>query len=191
MNILYRYALRLFLFLTLLLTGCGDGGGNSNNTPPTPDPDPDSIVITDQDLMDAARLSSRASFGMPYQALEPIARQGYEVWLDQQLNTPASLNLPIVLDLFERRESGEFEAFENNVELLFTFRRLAWWHNVVNGEDQLRQRVAFALSEIFVVSDRVAMLDNRPDALSSYQDCLLYTSPSPRDISTSRMPSSA
>ena len=26
---------------------------------------------------------------------------------------------------------------------------------------------------------------------STFQDCLLYTSPSPRDLSTSRMPSSA
>ncbi len=175
MNNFYRYAHSNLLLLSLLLAGCGGGGGggNGNNNTPTPDPDPDPIVITDQDLMDAARLSSRASFGMPYEALEPIARQGYEAWLDQQLNTPASLNLPIVLDLFERRENGEFDAFENNVELLFTFRRLAWWHNAVNGDDQLRQRVAFALSEIFVVSDQVAMLRNRPDALSSYQDMLL------------------
>ena len=44
-------------------------------------------------------------------------------------------------------------------------------------------------------SDRVyndqeldAMID---EALADYKDCLLYTSPSPRDISGSRMPSSA
>ena len=30
-----------------------------------------------------------------------------------------------------------------------------------------------------------------PRIISAYQDCLLYTSPSPRDLSTSRMPSSA
>ena len=29
------------------------------------------------------------------------------------------------------------------------------------------------------------------DAISRYKPCLLYTSPSPRDLSTSRMPSSA
>ena len=33
-------------------------------------------------------------------------------------------------------------------------------------------------------------LDLEP-AMSEYQYCLLYTSPSPRDLSTSRMPSSA
>ena len=29
------------------------------------------------------------------------------------------------------------------------------------------------------------------DLIKRYRDCLLYTSPSPRDLSTSRMPSSA
>ena len=33
------------------------------------------------------------------------------------------------------------------------------------------------------------ILDN--EASAAYKDCLLYTSPSPRDLSTSRMPSSA
>ena len=33
-------------------------------------------------------------------------------------------------------------------------------------------------------------LNQNPDG-SWYEDCLLYTSPSPRDLSTSRMPSSA
>ena len=37
--------------------------------------------------------------------------------------------------------------------------------------------------EKFLVGDLVAY--------GQFQDCLLYTSPSPRDLSTSRMPSSA
>ena len=32
---------------------------------------------------------------------------------------------------------------------------------------------------------------NHPSYIEPYQGCLLYTSPSPRDLSTSRMPSSA
>ena len=34
-------------------------------------------------------------------------------------------------------------------------------------------------------------LDNLGSFIGQYIDCLLYTSPSPRDLSTSRMPSSA
>ena len=32
---------------------------------------------------------------------------------------------------------------------------------------------------------------SKKDTISKKEDCLLYTSPSPRDLSTSRMPSSA
>ena len=37
----------------------------------------------------------------------------------------------------------------------------------------------------------VVMADSKVDVFDEYWDCLLYTSPSPRDLSTSRMPSSA
>lgn len=42
----------------------------------------------------------------------------------------------------------------------------------VQGPDQLRQRVTFALSELFVVSDRDANVRNNPDGLASYLDLL-------------------
>jgi len=42
----------------------------------------------------------------------------------------------------------------------------------VTAPDQLRQRVAFALSEIMVVSDQGILADNAR-ALSSYYDLLL------------------
>ena len=37
----------------------------------------------------------------------------------------------------------------------------------------------------------VGEYEGRPVQIANYYDCLLYTSPSPRDLSTSRMPSSA
>ena len=39
------------------------------------------------------------------------------------------------------------------------------------------------------IGDTVHIMETRP--LSKTKSCLLYTSPSPRDLSTSRMPSSA
>ena len=43
-----------------------------------------------------------------------------------------------------------------------------------------------------VVTDNVKMSTNPPDDNAVEESvCLLYTSPSPRDLSTSRMPSSA
>src|SRR5262249_54362077 len=47
-----------------------------------------------------------------------------------------------------------------------------WWQQSATAPDQLRQRVAFALSEITVVSDNGVLQDNAR-ALSSYYDTLL------------------
>src|SRR5262249_35135714 len=47
-----------------------------------------------------------------------------------------------------------------------------WWQRSVTAPDQLRQRVAFALSEIMVVS-QVGVIGDNAVALSSYYDLLL------------------
>ena len=50
-----------------------------------------------------------------------------------------------------------------------------WWQNAVTAPDQLRQRVAFALSEIMVASEAGTLTDHS-DALGYYYDTLLDNS---------------
>jgi uncharacterized protein (DUF1800 family) len=155
----------------LLLSACGgsgDGGGQPPIEPPTPPSTP-----TVAELNDASRLAAQATFGMDFAGIESIARQGHEDWIDSQFNIPMSDHLSIVADIVRRRNEGEFDEFEEDIEYLIFARRLAWWHQTVTGQDALRQRVAFALSEIFVVSDSVDMLITHPNALSGYYDMLL------------------
>ena len=47
-----------------------------------------------------------------------------------------------------------------------------FWKQAITGPDQLRQRIVFALSQIFVVSQVNAELRNRPRGMSSYLDML-------------------
>jgi uncharacterized protein (DUF1800 family) len=54
---------------------------------------------------------------------------------------------------------------------LNNYRQDAWFRNAMHGPDQLRQRVAFALSEIMVVSQNGALL-RAPFATASYYDML-------------------
>jgi uncharacterized protein (DUF1800 family) len=51
--------------------------------------------------------------------------------------------------------------------------RDAWWTHAIAGPDQLRQRVAFALSEILVVSNTTGNLGEQPGALPTYYDVLV------------------
>ena len=86
----------------------------------------------------------------------------YEAWIDEQLTKPASLNLPFLRSLPIVIPMGQMNA--DRVDI--------WFRNALHGEDQLRQRVAFALSEIFVVS-QLGALNGRPYSTTSYYDLLV------------------
>ena len=164
-----RRQLATLLLSTLLLSACGGSSGGGSTNPPTQPPAPPTVA----ELNEASRLAAQATFGMSYTEIDAIARQGKEDWIDSQFNVPMSDHGSIVADLVRRRNAGEFAQYEEDIEFLIYFRRLAWWHQTVTARDALRQRVAFALSEIFVVSDRVDDLIIFPTALSSYYDTLL------------------
>jgi uncharacterized protein (DUF1800 family) len=168
---LIRTRLQLAALLTVALfsVACGGSSGSSNTPPPIQPPAPPTVA----ELNAASRLAAQATFGMSYAGIEAIAAAGKDNWLNSQFNLPVTEHVPIVADIVVRREAGEFEAFEEDIEYLIMARRLAWWHRTVTADDATRQRVAFALSEIFVVSDNVDALIVNPFALSDYYDTLL------------------
>jgi hypothetical protein len=88
---------------------------------------------------------------------------GYETWIDNQFGVPATSHLPYVL---ARRTTDPNNAYPGSL----TYN--GWWEKSITAPDQLRQRMAFALSEILVVSDS-GVLDNNGRALSDYYDTLL------------------
>lgn len=166
-----RTRLRLAAVLTsaLLVSACGGSSGGGAGPPTTPPPAPPTVA----ELNAASRFAAQATFGMNFSGIDAIARQGKEDWLDSQFVIPVSDHVSIAADIVDRRNAGEFAQFEDDIEYLVYARRLAWWHRTVTANDVLRQRVAFALSEIFVVSDSVDDLIVYPFALSGYYDTLL------------------
>ncbi|MEM8546732.1 MAG: DUF1800 domain-containing protein [Pseudomonadota bacterium] len=158
--------------LAAMLVACGGGGGGGTTAPPVSNTPPPR-TLTKAELDDASRFAGQATFGLTYAELEALARSDQNTWLNTQFSLPVTLHSPTVVDIVTRRAAGEFDAFEEDIEYLIFARRLAWWHNTVTAEDTLRQRVAFALSQIFVVSDNVDSLLVYPAALSTYYDVLL------------------
>ena len=86
---------------------------------------------------------------------------GFEEWIDEQLQQPASLQLPHLQSLPRPPNPGDLQRDRLDI----------WFRNALNEPDQLRQRVAFALSEIMVVSEIGALIQAQY-GLASYYDML-------------------
>ncbi len=151
------------LLVTLLVSSCGGGGGGST-VPPSPGgtappPDPNPFSISDAE---AVRFLRQATFGPTADSITRLKQTGYEGWIDEQILLPPSLELPY---MDSQPEPEEF--FE-----LHTTRMDAWFQHAVTGSDQLRQRMAFALSEIMVIS-QLSVLARTPRGLADYYDVLI------------------
>lgn len=126
----------------------------------TPPPAPPAWTDDSADPNAAARFLAQATFGASSNDIAAVQALGYAGWISNQFTLPATHALPNVL---ANPYSDPTDPYQS--PLWFN----TWWMNSVTAPDQLRQRVAFALSEIFVVSEN-GVLENHADALSSYYD---------------------
>lgn len=166
---MYQYCW-LFIFLCIL-TGCGGDSGQKNAQTPSvqtpissPDPEPEPPVLPDKNQ--SARFLNTASFGATINSINEVNLIGYETWLDNQINLPASSHVAYLEALEPTLNLAEDEK-------LYRRERLeAWFTHAITAPDQLRQRVAFALSQIFVVSDYSTFGDDIY-GLANYYDLLV------------------
>ena len=145
------------LFLTLFLTACGSGNSGGGPAPaPAATPPPAGISKAD-----AYRFLNQATFGATEESAESLVDSGYEAWIDRQMQLPASRQLPHLKSLPVPAVPNERQADRIDI----------WFRNAINGDDQLRQRVAFALSELFVVSE-LGALNDQPWSMADFYDLL-------------------
>lgn len=116
------------------------------------------------DTKAAARFLQQATFGpSPAGIAELQGKASYDQWITDEFAKPASFHLVNVLN-------GAGANPTNNYPGTLSFN--TWWLRSVTASDQLRQRVAFALSEILVASE-AGPLDEKARALTYYYDTLL------------------
>jgi uncharacterized protein (DUF1800 family) len=115
---------------------------------------------------DAARFLTQATFGPTAADINYLMAQGYAEWIDEQLAKPATLSEPLVEAVVTARTNGG-QPVSN------TQRINRWFWQAVYAPDQLRQRMAWALSQIFVVSDQASAIGNNYiPPLAQYYDRL-------------------
>lgn len=136
----------------------------------------------------AARLLLQTTFGPANMTqVDYVAAIGAEAWLDEQIATPASLTRPYIEDLkldlllapandwtdddlsgYFINNQGESNAFVGGVNYTNS-----WARATIRGQDQFRQRTAFALSQILVASRGAAMLGNQTRSTAAYYDFMI------------------
>jgi uncharacterized protein (DUF1800 family) len=127
--------------------------------PPTPTPPP-ALASGSPTPEDAARFLSQATFGPTSALIANVQSVGFDAFLDEQFSAPASSHMAFV-----DATGVHPPTFQETTD--------AWWTYASSASDQLRQRVAFALSELLVVSKNSDRLGTKPGALPTYMDVLV------------------
>jgi len=152
-----KYSQVILTACVLLLGACG--GGSSAPPPivgPPPPPPPPPITIAE-----ANQFLNQATFGATLASQQSFINLRHDAWIDQEMARPASLQLPFLRALPRPQNLGQLQTGRVDI----------WFRNVLTGSDQLRQRVAFALSEILVVSQQGALV-TAPYGLGDFYDVL-------------------
>lgn len=123
--------------------------------------DLETITDAPQSDAEAARFLTMATFGPTQAEISRLRAIGYGQWIDQQLAMPTTPERPAV----EALDAGVQNPGQSD-------RRAQWFKVAISAPDQLRQRAAWALAQIMVVSDQGNKLNQDPVALAEYYDTL-------------------
>ena len=152
--------------LSLLLAACGGGvggGGGGTETGQGGGPAPEMPA----DRAAASRFLTQASFGPTSEQTDRVLSLGYAAWIDEQVQKPLSSHRAEWDASNAAIKAVDANASAGQEEVTYAF-----WKHAVSGEDQLRQRVAYALSQIFVVSMQDNNVGDQPRAVAAWLDML-------------------
>lgn len=145
----------------------------------------------------AYRLLNQSTFGATEAEIDRIVVMGVDAWIEEQLNMPSAYDnasdshkthLQRTIEITQTVEPSipwiqngyAFNSGENlPIWRVIQYQMSAWWENALghpsnqyHGSDQLRQRVAYALSQLMVVSGKDPRLDSRGDSIAYFYDIL-------------------
>ena len=156
------------LMLSALLAACGGGGGGSDPAPVAPPPAP--VVEKPATRADAARFLTQATFGPTDTDIDRVMAVGYAAWIDEQFALPTASHrthleardaeIKAANPTSTTAAAGQDQVFET------------FWKQALTSPDQLRQRMVFSLSQIFVISMVDDGVANNPRAVAAWLDML-------------------
>lgn len=144
---------------------------------------------------EAARFLIQAAFGPDQDAaddaddipenVENVVAMGISGWIDDQLSRPVGHLVPMVRWQTEQQDAFRDGETEVDPEIYNDRKQNAWWGRAMGLPklrpdavttqltDPLRQRMGFALSQIFVISDRMERIGVQAEGMADFYDTLL------------------
>ncbi|RQP24139.1 DUF1800 domain-containing protein [Piscinibacter terrae] len=154
--------LGLAAFIALSLAACGGGKNDGDTTTPP------AQVEKPGTRAEAARFLTQATFGPTDADVDHLMDVGYSAWIDEQFTKTQAVS-----------HRAAWEAADAIVKSTNPTGTIAgdgvvnsFWTQAVSGNDQLRQRTAYALSQIFVISLQDGALADNARAVANYLDML-------------------
>jgi uncharacterized protein (DUF1800 family) len=120
---------------------------------------------------DASRFLGQTTFGANMDLINDVKEMGYEAWIDDQFTKTPQTILPVMNTIWDEIYTLDNDAF-GPWAVHFNY---AWWQTNMTNQDLLRQRTAYALSQILVTSINSDLRD-WADCLSSYYDIFVTNS---------------
>ncbi len=158
----------LFFTAAIGLSACSGGGGDGTPATPTPTATPTSTAEpTFSTKNEASRFLNQATFGSTDETSDALLPQNVSEWFQRQISLPRTSHMSVVLGAIEDTAPTELEYVQAG------WPTASFYMSAIEGEDQLRQRMTYALSQILVVSAPVdSELFYQPSVMAAYMDVL-------------------
>ncbi len=150
----WRYSLLIrtcgLLLLLSLLQACSSQNESDSEKSKAQDAASIQAVMIEKSVADptpeeASRFLMQATFGPKESEIIALDASSMDAWLTSQFAMPRQAHYDYVWDL--RTQGVDVDNFSN----IYTIE--SFWKQAITGQDQLRQRTTWALSQIFVVGD--------------------------------------
>ncbi len=169
--------------------GDSDNGGSDNGDSGSDD-ESGNEEVAPLSYSQAFQFLNQATFGATPESVSELQQLGIDAWIEQQTNqqpdyiSPYMETLKWRMCLYEPNHPADEDlgppSVSNPTLAIRTTprdkhaRHQAWWTKALRSDDQLRHRMALALSEILVVSDQGnQVLYRQQTGLAHYYDTLL------------------
>ena len=149
----------------LAIAACGGGSNGGSADPAGTGPDAAAQAVVVPTATEASRFLTQATFGPTSKEIQRLSGMTYATWIDDQFVKPQTLHR-----LYMNQAAADLASVGQQLSRTNFFD--SYWSQAIGADDQLRQRAAFALSEVLVISFTDATLTNQPRGVSSYYDML-------------------